>query len=658
MKIFNKIKKKIAAVALGAFLTAAPLPAFAAAIDPWAAIAGALTATLAYKSCLAEILELGSNAYNQELTLRHDEKAQGVTKSKDDRKIVDEIMKELIEKGEYALDVRSLPFRWQVNANREFNACCYPTNYISVNSGLMSGLDRQRDEIASVLAHEMTHGIEQHSAYNYAKAVAQYYGITFLGMATNVMSPEAINILADYSIAKNVSVPTEYAADEGGFYLAASAGFNPGGAAASMSRLAFCTEHPEDFISVFDPYDHPDTDKREAKLAKMMTDYSCGHVTVNNRKEVLIDGVMLLEATWTDPEYDNSAENAYLIAGGLAKAFHDYDDVAEWNFRRAENGRITFLEGSPVFEKLREAVEKNHVEQILYDMVEKAYRLEKFSGARSAMRRAEENRRIEWAQKRQKALDAEAKRIKEHYVNSDIYVDLGLTDHAHYEIDRFHKSRNRNEEAAVQSVYGRALAYEGKFDEAIEACNLAITMDAKDPFNYLNRADVYRVKGDRENAIADCKKAIEVKPDTPVAHKMLADLCDELGQKEEAQKNYDEYKKLEPKAQDVPEEYLSAEEREKKRKEKEEAEAKEKREKEEKEREEQREKEKREQKEKKRKEKQEKKEQKEKKKNEEREKRIEPENVKLSKTEEVQKENDGKDEVKPLPPDKIAFGNF
>ena len=108
-----------------------------------------------------------------------------------------------------------------------------------------------------------------------------------------------------------------------------SAGFNPGGGAAAMARMGYyLTYETQNFLEYQDPdpkkqeresySDHPETRQREEKLAQMMTDYSCGHVTVANRKEILIDGEKLLEVEWTGDDYDNTAENAYYVAGAIA----------------------------------------------------------------------------------------------------------------------------------------------------------------------------------------------------------------------------------------------------------------------------------------------------------------------------------------------------
>jgi len=43
--------------------------------------------------------------------------------------------------------LRSLPFRWQVNGGREFNAACFPTDHVTVNEGLIRGVNRNVDEL-------------------------------------------------------------------------------------------------------------------------------------------------------------------------------------------------------------------------------------------------------------------------------------------------------------------------------------------------------------------------------------------------------------------------------------------------------------------------------------------------------------------------------
>lgn len=555
----RRLRRKIAAGLLAvslAVLPAAGPVAQAASIDPIGALAAVFGVTGAYSAYLETVLDFGNNAHYQAMTRTEDMKKNGADKNAADTELVNSIMQQLVAQGDYVLDIRSLPFQWGVNDSKEFNACCFPTDYISVNRGLVAGMDYNVDEIAAVLGHEMTHGIKQHGAYNYAKAIAQYFGLTLLNMATDAMNANVMNVLADYSIAKNVTLPTEYAADEGGFYLMAAAGFNPGGPAAAMARMQYYTDHLADFTEVFEPYDHPDTDKREAKLLEMMTEYSCGHVTVKNHNEVCIDGHLLLKTDWTTLEYDNSEENAYFVAGALAKAFHDFDTTAGWNFRPGENGRVEYLTDDRVYAMLKDFVERRRGDRLLKELVAAAYGEEETSGARVRMKAAEQARQADMKMHWDKNVQAKQKRVKELYLNSDAYNDLYEPELALAESERaFSCTNNQESLAGIYAVRGRAKALLGDFAAAQADCNKAVQMDGKDAYNFLNRAEVYRAQGQPQTALADCQQAIKLDAKAPAAHKMAADIYAELGEHAPALEHYREYQKLVPKAEDIPAPY-------------------------------------------------------------------------------------------------------
>ena len=549
-------RQKFIAALLTVFLTVLPVVSEAAAVDPLGALAAVFGVTGAYASYLEMVLDYGNNAHYQVMTGEDDRKKNGIDKNAADTALVNQVMQQLVSHGDYVLDIRSLPFQWGLTDSKEFNACCFPTDYISVNRGLVAGLDYNTDELAAVLGHEMTHGIEQHGAYNYAKAIAQYFGMTLLNMATDAMSAHVMNVLADYSIAKNVTLPTEYAADEGGFYIMTAAGFNPGGPAAAMARMQYYTDHLADFTEVFEPYDHPDTDKREARLLEMMTEYSCGHVTVKNHNEVCIDGHPLLKTDWTTLEYDNSEENAYFVAGGLAKAFHDYAAVKDWNFRPGENGRIEYLTDQRVYDMLKDFIDRRHGDRLLRELVTAAYAAEADSGARLRMKAAEAVRQEEKTRRGEKNMQASAARVRELYLNSDAYNDLYEPALALAESERaFSCKNNQASLAGIYAVRGRAKALQGDFAAGLADCNKAVSMDGKDAYNYLNRAEVYRAQGQPQTALADCRQAIQLDAKAPAAYKMAADIYDELGNHAEALKNYRAYKKLVPKAADIPPDY-------------------------------------------------------------------------------------------------------
>ena len=534
----------------------APVAMAARGADAWAIAAEALGVAAAYTACLHEILTIGNDAGCQFAYLQQDIKAHGTDENALDSDTVDAVMKQLTKQGDYVLDARSLPFRWHVNNNEEFNACCYPADYISVNRGVVRGLDCNPDELAAVLAHEMTHGLRQHSAHNYAKAMAQLYGMAFLNMTTGIMDGNVMAALTDYSIAKNVTLPTEYEADEGGFYLMTSAGFNPGGSAAAMARMQHFEENLSSYLGSYDPYDHPDTDKRELRLAKLLTEYSCGHVTVKDRREIQIDGKTLLTAIWTTEEYNNTPENAYFIAGGLARAFHDYASPEDWKFHALPGGRLTFLTDERPYAVLKDFAASRHVEELLQKLVIEAYAGEKTSGARQAMLAAEQERLQEQAELREKCRQTDKKNVRMMRVNGDRYNDLGLPDYGLAEVNRAFACTRQDDLSETYSVRGRSKAMLGDFAGAFADCNKAIAMNASNPFNYLNRADAYRSQGNRAAALQDCGQAAKIDVKMPDAYKMMAVIQDEQADKEGALKNYRKYYELVPQAQDIPEEYL------------------------------------------------------------------------------------------------------
>lgn len=536
----------------------------AEAVDVWGAAAQALGVFAAYQSSLSSILAMGGNVHAQVQSEKQDIAQNGIDPNPNDTQIVDRVMEQLTQKGTYVLPANALPFIWRVNDSKEFNAACYPTDYVSINRALVRGLDCEPDELAAVLGHEMTHGLEQHSAKNYAKAVAQYYGMSFLNMDANLMDWYQLNELANYSIAKNVTLPTEYDADEGGFYLMTSAGFNPGGGAAAMARMNYyLTYETQNVLEHQDINaanqnqenynDHPDTALREQKLAAMMTAYGAGHVTIKEKRDIYIDGQFLLSADWTKENYNNTAENAYFIAGALSKAFHDYTSPAGWAFQSPKS----YLTDDRVYQTLKTFVEKNNAYAKLVQLVDAAYAGEAKSGARVRLQEAEAKREKELAKKRAAALDISSDAVKKIRESADTYSDYGMPEQALDQMQRAMAAHHPDSMALNLSILGRAKAVSGDYKGAIADSDKAVALDPKDVYNYLNRADVFHMAGDTDRAIADLTKAIAIDPKNGWGPLMRAGIYDELGDHQQALADYKAFYNLNPKAYArIPEEYL------------------------------------------------------------------------------------------------------
>ena len=497
-----------------------PLPK-AGAVDAWGTAAQALGVYAAYKSSLASILALGNDVNAQVQSRLQDVAKNGQDPNNHDVQVVNAVMQQLVSKGDYVLKTNSLPFVWAVNDSRDFNAACYPTNYISINRALVRGLNLEPDELAAVFAHEMTHGLKQHSAQNYAKAVAQYMGMSMINMETNSMDWNKLNGLAGYSIAKNITLPTESEADEGGFYIMTSAGFNPGGGAAAMVRMAYyLTYETQNFLEYQDPdpkkqeresySDHPETRQREERLAKLMSDYGCGHVTVQNRQDIYIDGEKLLTVSPSSEDYDNTVERAYLVAGALAKAFHDQENIQGWNFRADSTGTITCLSPNRLNAALLDNLAKTQTGDKLQLLVEKAYVHEATDGSRNKMWAAAVKRAQMLDSRREEVLNADGKAVKKMRENADAYSDFGWGEKANQQMKRVFASRNMDNLAESQAISARAKAVNGDFAGALSEADKAVATDSRNIYTYLNRADIYHMQGELDKALSDLAKAKEI----------------------------------------------------------------------------------------------------------------------------------------------------
>jgi len=431
-------------------------------------------------------------------------------------------------------------------------------------------LDGDENKIAAVLAHEMTHGIEQHAAKNYAQAMAQSMGAMIL--AANVSDHATIDWskfsgMVGYAVAKNITLPSEHDADEGGFYLMTSAGFNPGGGAAAMARMAYYVRYETRDVFEFDPHDkpneqtfsdHPDTEVREEKLSKLMTDYSMGHVKVEKIDrvyKVFVDDAEILTADISGEIY-KSADKAYGFAGGLAKAFHDYDNVDAWNFRQGVANHTDFLTDDKVFAQLRELAFAQDIGGKIRDAVTAAYQNEP-ADARQKYLDAELKRKNYWAKVKADALKADKKAAKRLRINADAYNDYGRGDLALIEIERAFNAKKQDDIAECFAIRGRAKAINGDYDGALIDADTAVSQDPSNLYNFLNRADVRRMRGENDLALEDVATAIKLDDKKFISYQLQGDIYDATGNFDAALESYTAcYKLARKNPNSIPMKYL------------------------------------------------------------------------------------------------------
>ena len=152
------------------------------------------------------------------------------------------------QRGEITAEVDQR-FAWEpfLVRDRSVNAFALPGGYIGVHLGLIA-MTATRDELASVLAHEMSHVTQRHIARSIANSKKQSLisaAALILGVlaASRSRSTDAANAVITGSQAAaiqgqlNFSRDMEREADRVGFSVMTSAGFSSGGMAAMFEKL-------------------------------------------------------------------------------------------------------------------------------------------------------------------------------------------------------------------------------------------------------------------------------------------------------------------------------------------------------------------------------------------------------------------------------------
>ena len=507
---------------------------------------GAIRAQNKYSDVRSQLLDMGNSPVVQKKLFDQDRAKHGQDDSEENRALIDGIMQQLIERGEYALAANSLPFRWGVNADDSFNASCTAADYISVNRGLITALNGDRDELAGVLAHEMIHGLHQHIPYDMAKEAA-------IQTAANSMSGGALttyltNILTNYNAAKNITAASEKDADESGFRLMASAGFNPGGFAAMVLKMPDSRAE-----SILNPDDHPETSNRLKRGLQWLNEYSLGHVEARD-DAVLIDGAPFL--TLEANETHSAKERACLVAGGVAKGFHDHALVSGWRFAKSPDGSVDFLTDDDAYRHLKDAVREAGLGAKLEALVEAAYAKDRQTGSRETYMEKEQERREKIEKKREEARKNSKENVEGYKQKSLDYNALSLPDLALHEAGRLLACNPSDEyKAWAHAERGSALYQQDLYDDALAELNTAASLAPKAARTYLYRGYTQHALGNYDAAIADSLTAEKLAPGQFPANLRLQGIAyDAKGEDDLALQAFQAYLQKNPKG-DVPEKY-------------------------------------------------------------------------------------------------------
>ncbi|MDB1144781.1 MAG: M48 family metallopeptidase [Alcaligenaceae bacterium] len=167
-----------------------------------------------------------------------------------------------------------VPFQWEMTVVRtkELNAWAMPGGKMMFYTGLVERLKLNNHEIATIMGHEMSHALKEHTKSSQTvdilgtlgaiagKAVLENYGIS-----TDIGRTDMTAVLKDLGLDKPYSRKLETEADEMGLMLMAQAGFNPKYAPNVWKKM---TKASGDGISFFST--HPSNTEREKDLERLL----------------------------------------------------------------------------------------------------------------------------------------------------------------------------------------------------------------------------------------------------------------------------------------------------------------------------------------------------------------------------------------------------
>lgn len=210
-------------------------------------------------------------------------------------------------------------FAVYANPDESFNAFCTIGRVISVNKGALDILDD--DELASVLAHEMQHGEDNHCVKGASKGVGlSVFAATALDQ-DNILEYLMGAVTVNYINNEMFTMSQEKNADKYAFTYVTAAGFNPGGPASAMAKLRSEVGDlwAEGLTRAVNPNNHPKTTDRIEKFGKQLAKYSDNHVKVEGEKTVKVNGIEIITPSATDAYL--TEQRAYLIAGNIARLY-------------------------------------------------------------------------------------------------------------------------------------------------------------------------------------------------------------------------------------------------------------------------------------------------------------------------------------------------
>jgi predicted Zn-dependent protease len=147
------------------------------------------------------------------------------------------------------------------------NAWAMAGGKMALYTGLVQQLKPSDDELAQVLAHEISHALAKHTAEKMSVAMASQVGVAAVGAASknDALILTGAALAAKLAIELPNSRTAESEADRIGIELAAKAGYDPRAAATLWQKMgALPGGRPPQFLST-----HPSPENRQKTLEKL-----------------------------------------------------------------------------------------------------------------------------------------------------------------------------------------------------------------------------------------------------------------------------------------------------------------------------------------------------------------------------------------------------
>jgi predicted Zn-dependent protease len=165
-----------------------------------------------------------------------------------------------------------IPYNFRVVDSKEVNAFALPGGFIFINSGLIKAADSE-NEFVGVLAHEIAHVSQRHSADQIAKSIQAQYAFNVARFLLSNSRNGALIFNGAQLLTKGVflkfSRDHEREADRVGAEIMHSAGWNPNGMYTFMQKLEKIGGNNSAFFS-----SHPSAQERQANISDLIANWN------------------------------------------------------------------------------------------------------------------------------------------------------------------------------------------------------------------------------------------------------------------------------------------------------------------------------------------------------------------------------------------------